>query len=51
MFSKAFVLAVSDLHLHFLQFLTKKLPSESQNVSTEVIFHRREMFASQPLLA
>lgn len=50
-FSEAFVLAMPDVHLHFLPFLTKKLPFESQNVSTEVIFNRREMFESQPLLA
>lgn len=31
-------------HLHFLLFLTKKLPFESQNISTAVIFNQREMF-------
>lgn len=51
MFSEAFVLAVPELHLHFLQFLTKKLPFESQNASSKVFLNRREMVESQPLLA
>lgn len=34
-----------------LQFLTKKLPFESQNVSTEVVFNQREMFESSAFVS
>ena len=47
-FSETFVLGVPWLHLHFLQFLTKKLPFESQTVSAKVIFTQREVWKLSP---